>query len=126
MAKIGTKGGAVSLPSGFNADFQSFDVNERQSTEDTTTFDNATMYSTNQGTGTSTMTISATGFVNASAPGFGTMDESGAAATFTIDSGRTITGTFIVSGIRLTEVRTRATVGVTFDLINAGDVTSTV
>ena len=49
----------------------------------------------------------------------------GAAATFTYDTGCTYAGSVVVRRIRIMHARMRAVIPVTFEMVNAGDMTET-
>lgn len=120
--------GAVSLPSGHGADFASFDINETQQSESVAAY-GAANYDPHRGSGTPHMSVSVAGFAKkgatGKAPGFGAMTAAGASATFTVDSGVTFAGNFVVTNIRLSHARLRAAVPLTFQLENAADITTT-
>ena len=122
---IGTKTGAVSMPSGFNMDVQGMRVRESEPTQDVTKFGDSGNYSRNLGSGTLTMTISLSGFANASAMGLGVVGGAGAAATLTLSTGKIAAGDFIVRDKDFNSNRTEAAVGCTMELVNAGIVTIT-
>jgi hypothetical protein len=126
MAAIGTLNGAVSMPTGHAADFQTFDVTETMPVVDITKCGDTGAYSRAKGTGTSTMIVTAGGYFNGSDVGFGDANVDGAAATFTLNSGDTIAGTFVVSQIRVGYNRTAGILPVSFQLQNNGNVTTTI
>ena len=129
---ICNKNGAVSLPSGFGMDSQAFTVRESQSTEDITPY-GANVYSRNLGAGTPTMVVTASGWARkgaaGSSPGFGAMGgtngDVGASATFTFDTGCSLSGTFLVRDLSVGHSRIKAGAPVTIELLNGGDITTT-
>lgn len=136
---IQVRDGAVSLPSGFAADFQDFTISESQATEDTSQF-GANLYGRNTGTGTPMQVITVNGFAKkgggaTDTPGFGKMaatnGDLGAAATFTIATAPisgvavNMTGSYIIRNLTMRLSRIRAAAPVSFELVNAGDITTT-
>lgn len=122
------------LPTGFNGVFQSYDYNERVATEDVTAYDSSAKYGAFVSNGTPVATASCSGFLIVGAsntsPGFNgagsTMtDNDGGAATFTVDTGTTLAGNFIVTEVSLSHARTRGAVSARWSLQNAGDITVT-
>jgi hypothetical protein len=125
MAATGVLNGAVAMPSGHAADFQTFDVTEDMPTADITKYGDTGAYSRSKGSGTRTMVVTCGGYYNGSDPGFGDENVDGASATFTMDTGKTLTGTFLVRRIRAQHNRTGVTIPITFELVNNGNVTAT-
>lgn len=128
-AKLAPKNGAVALPSGYGGtDFQSFTVTENQAHDDVTIY-GTNVYGANLGNGTPIQSVSVIGFAGAHAtgtqPGFASTNGSGGAATFTLDTGVTLAGSYMVPEIKLTHARIRAAVTVEFQLLNSSDVTVT-
>lgn len=104
--EISTKNGAVALPSGYAIDSQSFSISESQASANTTPF-GANKYTRNTGSGTPDQTIRVNGFAKKGGgsdnAGLGSMSASaadtGATATFTIDTAMTVVGLYIVTDI---------------------------
>lgn len=129
------KAGAVTLPSGFAADFQDYTISESQSTEDTTPF-GAALYGRNTGTGTPMQVVTVNGFArfgggSGDNPGFGKMaatnGDVGAAATFTVATSPAVnlTGSYIVRNLTYRMSRVRAAAPVSYELVQSTDITTT-
>lgn len=122
--------GAVALPTGYGADFAGFDINESQQSESVACY-GAANYDPHRGSGTPHQSISVTGFAKYGAsgksPGFSmsASPAAGGAATFTVSTGVSMAGSYVVSQIRLSHSRLRAAVPLTFQLENSSDVTIT-
>jgi hypothetical protein len=138
MAKtyIAPKNGNVSLPSGFNSDFQRWENHASQPVEEITNWTTGA-YQWNRGTGVEAWDLNAFGFafkgggVGTSNFGLGVMTatggDTGGTATFTLDTGCNVTGTsFVVYDIVYHESRIEAAAKVTFRLkIGSADPTVT-
>lgn len=126
MAKTYPSGftGAVTLPTGHGADFNTFTLREVQQTEDVS-FYGANTYNAYRGAATYHMSATVGAFAAYGAsgftPGFGAETNVGASATFTVASGVTLVGSFVVGQIELVHARPRASVALTFNLENSAD-----
>lgn len=132
MAKrhINVANGLVALPTGANGVFNAMDINETYAAEDTTVFGSGLVYGTKLTNGTPIQDVSVTGFANDGAatttPGFGAMTAAGGgAATLTIDTGTTIAGNYVVTGIRTSVDRRRAGAPTVWSLASSGEITTT-
>lgn len=122
--------GVVVLPTGFALDSQSMRIHETQATEDISSY-GGTVYNINLGTGSTRQDISITGFpykgVTAANPGLGSMNGStgalGGSATFTIDTGCTLTGSYLVNDVSMDHSRLVAGAKTTLALMPSSDVT---
>jgi hypothetical protein len=105
------------------------DVGESVATENVTSYGND-VYSANVSNATPDFTGSATGFARDSAastnPGFGSNTNNvGGAGTITVATGTTLAGNLIISNLRLTGSRIRGAVGLAYNFLNSGDITTT-
>jgi hypothetical protein len=111
-------------------DCQSQRINESQVTENTTAY-GSNVYGAFTGTGTPAMRVNVTGFPfkgngnGTSSLGFGVMGaaggDTGGNATFTLDTGVNIAGSFIVDNMDLDHSRIQAAAKSTMSLLNAAD-----
>ena len=123
--------GAVVLPTGYALDSQSMRIHESQATEDISWY-GGTAYNVNLGTGSTRQDIQITGFpykgVTASNPGFGSMNGTagalGSSATFTIDTGCTLTGNYIANDLSMDHSRLVAGAKTSLSLMPSGDITA--
>lgn len=120
---IGTLNGNVAIAD-HNADFQTLSIRRSQPTLDITAFGQAGA-SRNKASGTETCVVQAAGFINANPLGVAT-SETGHVCTFTVDAGRTVTGTFLVRDISYSGSRIGEAWPITFELINASTIGGTV
>lgn len=124
------KNGAVAIAPSTASDFASYDYSESQAVESVAAY-GAAVYDPFRASATPHASVSVAGFAKTGAvgvpPGFGAtgFTAAGGAATFTVDTGVTLTGNFVVSNIRLSHARLRAAVPLSYQLENAGDVTVT-
>lgn len=127
------KNGAVAHAVSTATDFASFDYAESQSVESVAAY-GAAVYDPFRGSATPHASVSVGAFAKYGAsgtpPGFGstsggTADPDGGTATFTIDTGVTLGGTFVISSLRLSHARLRGAVPLSFQMENAGEVTVT-
>lgn len=122
-----TVGGTATTPAAIVADFGSFDVTETQATESVAAY-GAAVYDPHRGSGTPHQKISVGAFTKGHAANtspFGVLTAAGGTATFTIDTGFTLGGTYVVSQVRLQHARIKAAIPLTFDMDNSGDITTT-
>lgn len=119
------KNGAV-VAAGITADYNNFEIESKQAVEDVTPYGTNTC-AKHTGSGTPAFTVNIGAFALAHAAGtplaLPVLGATGAAATFTLDTGVTETGTFITESIKVTHGRMRAAVPVAMVLQNGGDVT---
>ncbi len=130
-AQLAPQNGAVAFPGSLVADYGSFEIGESQATESVACY-GAAVYDNYRGSGTPHTSISAAGFAKAHASstvpfgtGGGLTVAAGAAATFTIDTGVTYAGSFVVTSVRLMHARLRAAIPLTWSLEISGDPTVT-
>lgn len=125
--------GAVVTPATFAtaSDFGSFDVSEEQQGESVAAY-GAAVYDPWRFSGTPHQQVTCAGFVRAHAANTqpfgatgGLTSATGAAATFTADTGVTLAGTYGIQNFRMSHARLRAAVVGSWTLHNAGDVTTT-
>lgn len=130
--KISVRNGSLVLPAGLAMDTQSMRIRENQGTSDVTSY-GVQAYGAMLGTGTPVQRVTAFGFpfngVAASNPGFGAMAEDGgdvgATATITIDTGCTLTGSYINESLDMDHSRIRPAAPTTMELLSASDITPT-
>lgn len=127
---INTKNGLITLPTGANGVFRSFEVNESYGAEDVTVYGSALVYGAYLTNATPIQTVTVNGFANhgasSTSPGFGAMtDHDGNSCTITYDTGSTLAGSYIVSGIRTSHDRSRAACPTVWSLMSSGDITTT-
>ncbi len=132
-AQMNPANGAVSFPTTtpLVADFGSFDVSQSQQAESVAAY-GAAVEDPWRGSATPHFSISTAGFAKAHAAntspflsGGGLTDPDGASGTFTIDTGVTIAAPMIVTSMRLSHARLRATIPISAQLEGAGDSTVT-
>lgn len=129
--------GAIALFNG-KCDFNGFEIDESQQAESVCAY-GVGVYDPWRGDGTPHQSVACTGFAiygaSADTPGFGISNgtvatgsmtiPSGGTCTFTVDTGVTLAGAYITTRTRLGHARLRAAVPLSFQLENAGDVTTT-
>jgi hypothetical protein len=135
MAKAYPAGsqGAVAHAAGSATDFVSFDINETQATESVAAY-GVGVYDPHRGSGTPHSQVTVAGFAAYGAtntpPGFGSTSSgmaspTGGTATYTIATGVTYAGPYVMANLKLSHSRIRAAVPVAFTMENSGDVTTT-
>src|SRR5574343_544614 len=126
MAALGCTDMAITLPAGLNMDATGLQVRESEPTADVTKAGDTGNYSRNKSSGTLTQRVVVSGLVNGSVTGIATVNSAGgAAATFQMASGRTITGNYLVEDKEISGVRTGFYWTYTLTLVNAALVTAT-
>jgi hypothetical protein len=129
VTRVGGKDGAVSLPSGFNADFASWTLRCSQPVDDDTSYTDTGTGSSHAGAGTIDYNLTAAGFLKANAastaPGLDSFSETAGAVTLTAKTGCTETGNFIMSGATLDHRKRAGAVPISYEGINKGDLTET-
>jgi hypothetical protein len=120
--------GAVALPTGYKCDFNSFGINETVAAESVLAY-GTNIYDPWRSSGTPHQEISASGFArygsSGETPGFGMVSPGGGASTFTVDTGVTLAGNYVITDIRLGHSRSRAAVPLSYTGHNSGDITTT-
>lgn len=125
--------GSVANPATFASasDFGSFSISEEQGGESVCAY-GAAVYDAWRASGTPHSTINCAGFAKAHAANTqpfaatgGLTSATGAAATYTLDTGVTYAGTFIITNVTLAHARLRAAVPLTWTQHGAGDSTVT-
>jgi hypothetical protein len=119
------KNGAVAIGT-MVADFASFEIESKQSVETVTPY-GTNLDSKNVGNGTADFTVNVGAFAEAhsaaTALGMPTLGATGSTCTFTLDTGVTEAGTFIIESMKVSHARMRGAVPLAITLRNAGDVT---
>jgi hypothetical protein len=125
--------GAVAAPATFGSasDFGSIEMSEEQFGESVAAY-GAAVYDPWRFSGTPHSQVNTTGFARAHASNtqpFGALggmtSAGGAAATFTLDTGVTVAGTYGYRSVRLTHARLRAAVALQHEMHSTGDPTVT-
>jgi hypothetical protein len=132
-AMLSPQNGAVAMPAtqASASDFGSMEVTEEQQGESVAAY-GAAVYDPWRFSGTPHQMISCAGFAKAHAANtqpFGALgglsDPDGAAATFTLDTGVTIGGSYGIQSVRLSHARLRAAVPLSWTMHNTADPTLT-
>lgn len=101
LHRVGGINGTVAMVTGHNADWAGFSVDSEQDIDNDTAYGDAAV--SKIGNGLPEISVTANGFLRAgaalSAPGHGAITAAGGAATFTYDTGCSVSGTFIVRRI---------------------------
>ena len=127
------KDGAIAHAAGSATDFVSFDINETQATESVAAYGSG-VYDPHRGSGTPHSQVTVAGFAAYgaanTAPGFGSASggmtsPSGGTSTYTIATGVTYAGPYVMANIKLSHSRIRAAVPLAFTMENSGGVTTT-
>lgn len=117
-SRVGGKNGLFAAPTGFNADFVSFDVETSQVVENDTAYGDTS--ASKIGNGLPEHVLTATGWAfkgtSNSAPGHAAFTDVGGTFTATHDTGCTHTGTGIARNLRTGNSRLRAASPVTLTI----------
>lgn len=127
VSRVGGVNGSVTMVAGHNADFAGFDLEVFQDVADDTSYTDT--WQSNIGGGVSGYRATARGFLRKGAasasPGLAVIGATGGTATFQLDTGVTVAGTFIVERISLGNAKRNPASGVTFSLVGDGAATET-
>ena len=129
-SRIFVMNGSISPPTGFNMDFQTMRIHEMQTSENITSY-GGTIYGIFFGSGTTIQDIAVTGYpfkgTTASNPGIGNMNGTagalGSSATYTLDTGITISGAFLSDDLTIDHSRLVAGAKTSMGFKPAGELT---
>lgn len=135
MARVTGKNGAVTAPTGINADFNSWAFNWSHAVDDDTAYDTL-VGASHSGSGSISYSFDVSGFlksnVASSAPGVGlatgtvvAADVDGATVTLTAHTGCTFAGTGIFTGGGVQHARKAGAIPIAYSGVFDGDVTET-
>lgn len=131
MAKTRVKGsgGGLTMISGINADWASYTLESSQQVEDTSSYTDPAGSTSASGSGVTGWTASVAGFLNygatGTAPGFAALSGDGASATFTMASGCTWVGNWIVERMSVAARKIAGAIAVTGSMRSTGAITET-
>ena len=129
MARVTGKNGAVSFLTGYNADFNRWDLSFTHPVDDDTSYTDTGVGASHSGSGTVDYNIGAFGFlksnVSTTAPNFGSVTVSGGAVTLTAHTGCTEAGTFILTGGAINHAKRAGAIPVSYSGIGDSDLTET-
>ncbi|HYF33825.1 MAG TPA: hypothetical protein VD994_00935 [Prosthecobacter sp.] len=136
MARVSGKNGAVTLPSGLNADLNRFSLSGSHPVDDDTAYGDTLFGASHHGCGTITYSADCGGFlksnVASTAPGVGLAsstvvlaDVDGASTTFTHHTGCTHVGTFIPTGFNISHAKRSGAIPISYSGVIDGDLVET-